>query len=76
MVVLAVGAIIVMPFLAGPDPSGPRTLLVLTACLALLTVTLALLKYGGRRGASVDHRRTTEWPAPDEFSGYRQRAGH
>jgi len=71
--VVAVAAIIVMPFLAGRHPSGAQTVLVLAACAALAAIALAVLVHGGRRQI-VATRRTRELPPPDELTAYRQRA--
>src|SRR5262245_50202276 len=77
LLVVAVAAIIVMPFLAGRHPSGAQTVLVLAACAALAAIALAVLAYGGRRQvvASRKSRATTgELPRPDDLTVYRQRA--
>ena len=73
LLVVAVAAIIVMPFVAGRHPSGAQTVLVLAACVALAAIALAVLAYGGRR-LSITQRRTRELPPPDELTEYRQRA--
>jgi hypothetical protein len=73
LLVVAVAAIIVMPFVAGRHPSGAQTVLVLAASAALAAIALAVLAYGGRREA-VAQRRSRELPAPDEFTVYRERA--
>jgi hypothetical protein len=71
---VAVGAIILMPFVAGPHPSGAQTMLLLVACLALTAIAFGLLVYGGRRQASSTPARARELPPPDELTMYRQRA--
>ena len=74
LVVVAVAAIIVMPFVAGRHPSGAQTVLVLAASAALAAIALAVLAYGGRREVVAQRRTRGELPSPDEFTAYRERA--
>jgi hypothetical protein len=43
LLAVVVGAIIAMPFVAGGHPSGAQTVLVLAACVALVTIALAVM---------------------------------
>ena len=74
LLVVAVTAIIVMPFVAGRHPSGAQTVLVLAASVALAAIALAVLTYGGRREVVAPPRTRGELPSPDEFTAYRERA--
>jgi hypothetical protein len=74
LLVVAVAAIIVMPFVAGRHPSGAQTVLVLVASAALAAIALAVLAYGGRRDVVAQRRARGELPSPDEFTAYREQA--
>jgi hypothetical protein len=75
LLIVAVAAIIALPFIAGRNPSGAQTVLVLTACVALAAIAFRIVSYAGRRQpAAGPERRPTEWAAPDELSAFRQRA--
>ena len=74
LLAVVIGAIIAMPFAAGRHPSGAQAVLVLAACVALVTIALAVMAYGSRCQQTMAQRRTAEWPAPDELTQYRQRA--
>jgi hypothetical protein len=72
---LLIVAVVALPFIAGRNPSGAQTVLVLTACVALAAIAFHIVTYGGRRPpAAGPERRPTEWAAPDELSAFRQRA--
>jgi hypothetical protein len=73
LLVLVVGAIIVMPFVAGRHPSGAQTVLVLAACVALAAICVALLRYGGQSEQRIVQRRVADWPAPDTATPSRHR---
>jgi hypothetical protein len=79
LLVVVISAIIAMPFVAGPHPSGAQTLLILVACAALVAISLGLLTRGGGRDVSAAQPVADElsppdtWPAPDDLSAYRQR---
>jgi hypothetical protein len=74
LLVVAVAAIILMPFVAGRHPSGTQTVLVLAAFAALAAIALAVLAYGGRREVVAQRHTRGELPSPDEFTAYRERA--
>jgi drug/metabolite transporter (DMT)-like permease len=74
LLVVAVGAIILMPFVAGRHPSGAQTMLIFVACVALTTIAFGLLAYGGRRQASAAPAGARQLPPPDELMMYRRRA--
>jgi hypothetical protein len=75
LLIVAVAAIIALPFLAGRNPSGAQTVLVLTACIALAAISFRLVTYSGRRQQpAAPERRPTEWATPDELTAFRQRA--
>jgi hypothetical protein len=68
LLVVAVAAIIVMPFVAGRHPSGAQTVVVLAASAALAAIALAVLAYGGRLEAVAQRRTRGELPSPDEIA--------
>jgi hypothetical protein len=74
LLVVVVGAIILMPFVAGRHPSGARTLLVLATSGALVVIGMTLLRYGIQTEQRTTTRRVADWPAPEATAPSRHRA--